>query len=75
MALEPVDIDQCLVDPATYESTILRIYTKRNERGMGFNEVAHGVTYFDAASDRKALSRAIAASIADGSYRPQPVDL
>jgi hypothetical protein len=75
MALEPVDIDRCLVDPATYESTILRIYTKRNERGLGFNEVADGVTYFDAATDRKALARAIAGSIADGSYRTQPVDL
>ncbi|WP_193044278.1 reverse transcriptase family protein [Mycolicibacterium baixiangningiae] len=75
MALEPVDIDRCLVDPATYESTILRIYTKRNERGMGFHEVSDGVTYFDAATDRKALSRAIASSIADGTYRPQPVDL
>lgn len=75
MALEPVDIDRCLVDPGTYESTILRIYAKRNEQGLGFNEVASGVSYFDAATDRKALARAIAGSIADGSYRPQPVDL
>ncbi|BBZ62557.1 hypothetical protein MMON_38580 [Mycolicibacterium monacense] len=75
MALDPVDIDACLVDPATYESTILRIYAKRNERGMGFHDVADGVTYFDAAADRKVLSRAIAASIAEGSYEPQPVDL
>ncbi|MDO3634406.1 RNA-dependent RNA polymerase family protein [Mycolicibacterium arseniciresistens] len=75
MALEPVDIDRCLVDPATYESTILRIYVKRNEQGLGFNEVSSGVSYFDAATDRKKLSRAIAASIADGTYRPQPVDL
>lgn len=75
MALEPVDIAQCLVDPSTYESTILRIYTKRNERGTAFGEVADGVTYFDAATDRKSLSRAIAAGIADGTYRPQPVDL
>ncbi|MCV7170829.1 hypothetical protein H7I41_12990 [Mycobacterium manitobense] len=75
MALEPVDIDRCLVDPATYESTILRIYAKRNEQGLGFNEVSSGVSYFDAATDRKKLSRAIATSIADGTYRPQPVDL
>ncbi|TFV61514.1 hypothetical protein E4P42_01045 [Mycobacterium sp. PS03-16] len=75
MALDPIDIDRCLIDPATYESTILRIYTKRNERGMGFGEVADRVTYFDAAADRKTLSRAIAASIADGTYRPQPVDV
>ncbi|MEV3901734.1 hypothetical protein AB0K11_05365 [Mycobacterium sp. NPDC050551] len=75
MALEPIDIDRCLVDPATYESTILRIYAKRNEQGLGFNEVSSGVSYFDAATDRKKLSRAIAGSIADGTYRPQPVDL
>lgn len=75
MALEPVNIDRWLVDAATYESTILRIYSKRNEQGMGFHEVADGVTYFDAATDRKALSRAIAADIADGSYSPRPVDL
>ncbi|MGA5464426.1 hypothetical protein [Mycobacterium sp. NPDC050041] len=75
MTLEPIDIDRCLVDPATYESTILRIYAKRNEQGLGFNEVSSGVSYFDAATDRKKLSRAIADSIADGTYRPQPVDL
>lgn len=75
MALDPVDIDACLADPATYESTILRIYAKRNERGMGFHDIADGVTYFDAAADRKALSHAIAASIAEGGYEPQPVDL
>ncbi|KMO82847.1 hypothetical protein [Mycolicibacterium chlorophenolicum] len=75
MAPEPVDIDRCMVDPATYESTILRIYTKRNEQGLGFHEIADGVSYFDAATDRKALARAIATSIAERTYRPQPVDL
>ncbi|QZT59640.1 hypothetical protein [Mycolicibacterium austroafricanum] len=75
MALEPVDIERCLVDPKTYDDTILRIYSKRTERGLGFSELSPGVTYFDAASDRGALSRAIAASIAGGTYRPQPVDL
>jgi hypothetical protein len=75
MVLEPVDIDQLLVDPKTFEDTILRLYTKRAERGLGFNEISSGVTYFDAATDRKALSRAIATSIADGTYRPEPVDM
>jgi hypothetical protein len=75
MALDPVDVDRYLVDPATYESTILRIYAKRNEQGLGFHEIADGVSYFDAATDRKALARAIAGSIAEGSYRPRPVDL
>lgn len=75
MLLEPVDISRLIVNPTTYESTILRIYSKRSERGMGFREVAGGVTYFETASDRKSLSRAIARSIADGSYQPQPVDL
>lgn len=75
MPLEPVDIAQQLVDPTTYESTILRIYSKRSERGMGFGEAVDGVTYFEAAADRRALSRAIARSIAAGSYSPQPVDL
>lgn len=73
--LEPVDIDRLLMNPDTYEDTILRIYIKRTERGMGFNEVSDGVSYFDAATDRRALARAIAGSIADGTYRPQPVDL
>ncbi|BBY30617.1 hypothetical protein [Mycolicibacterium sediminis] len=72
---EPVDVGRKLVDPRTYEDTILRIYSKRSERGLGFNDVSDGVTYLDAAADRRALSRAIARSIADGSYRPQPVDL
>lgn len=64
-----------LVDPKTYDETILRLYTKRSERGLGFHEISSGVTYFDAATDRKALSRAIAASIADGTYQPQAVDM
>lgn len=72
---EPIDIARQLVDPRTYESTILRIYAKRSERGMGFGEAVDGVTYFDAATDRRALSRAIARSIDAGSYQPQPVDL
>ena len=75
MPSEPIDIGRRLVDPKTFEDTILRIYSKRSERGMGFNEVSDGVTYLDAAADRRALSRAIARSIADGSYQPQPVDL
>jgi len=72
---EPVDIDERIVDPKTYEDTILRIYSKRSERGLGFSDAADGVTYFAAATDRRGLARAIAASIADGTYRPQPVDL
>ncbi|MBJ7385911.1 MAG: hypothetical protein JHC55_15645, partial [Mycolicibacterium sp.] len=72
MPSEPIDIGRRLVDPKTYEDTILRIYSKRSERGLGFNEVSDGVTYLDAAADRRALSRAIARSIADGTYRPQP---
>lgn len=75
MSLEPLDIAQLLVDPKTYEATILRIYAKRSERGMGFAPAVDGVSYFDAATDRRALSRAIAGSIAEGSYEPQPVDL
>jgi hypothetical protein len=72
---EPIDIGRQLVDPRAYEDTILRIHAKRSERGQGFGEVAAGVTYLDAATDRRALSGAIARSIADRSYRPQPVDL
>ncbi|WP_283615666.1 hypothetical protein [Mycolicibacterium poriferae] len=75
MSAEPVDIRARMSDPATYDEAILRIFIKRSARGLGFAEAAAGVTYFAAATDRRALSRAIAASIEDGSYRPQPVDL
>ncbi|MEH3139811.1 MAG: hypothetical protein PGN37_06430 [Mycobacterium kyogaense] len=74
MSLEPVDIERRLIDPTTYDETILRIYTKRAERGLGHAEFHPHITYFTAAADRRALARAIASSIADATYRPQPVD-
>jgi hypothetical protein len=73
--LEPVDVEARLADPATYEDTILRIFTKRSERGAAFSEAGGGVTYFSAAAERRSLSKAIARSVADGEFRPQPVDL
>mgnify|MGYP003505450614 CR=1 FL=1 len=73
--VEPIDVERSLTDPKTYEDAILRIYEKRRMRGHAFDEVTAGVTYFDTASKRHALGRVIAGSIADGSYRTQPVDL
>lgn len=72
---EPVDVARSLTDPATYDEVILRIFEKRRQRGQAFDEAQDGVSFFQTASDRHTLSRAIAGSIADGSYRTQPVDL
>lgn len=72
---EPVDIARSLNDPATYEDVILRIFAKRQQRGQSFDEADGGVTFFDAVTRRRALARAIAAEVASGQYRPQPVDL
>jgi len=72
---EPVDVEACLADPKTYEDTILRIFAKRSERGAGFSEAQGGVTYFSTAAERDSLSKAIARSVADGEFQPQPVDL
>ncbi len=75
MPAEPVDIRARLADPKTYEDTILAVFTKRSRQGKGFSPAADGITYFAAATDRRALARAIAGSIAEGTYQPQPVDL
>lgn len=72
---EPLDIAGLLTDPKTYEETILRIFAKRSQRGMAFGEAGGGVTYFSTATERQALSRAIASSVINGEYQPQPVDL
>ncbi|MCX2932399.1 hypothetical protein ORI20_19175 [Mycobacterium sp. CVI_P3] len=73
---DPVDIERQLADPKTYEATILRIFTKKRQRGMTFSEVADdGVTYFDTVTNRRTLARVIARSVADGRFQPQPVDL
>lgn len=72
---DPVNIEERLSDPKTYEDTILRIYLKRSQRGLAFGEAAAGVTNFSAGADRRGLAVAIARSIADGAYRPRPVDL
>ena len=72
---EPVDIEACLADAKTYEDTILRIFAKRSERGAGFSEAQGGVTYFSTAAERQSLSKAIARSVSEGEFRPQPVDL
>ncbi|MGV1089462.1 MAG: hypothetical protein ACOYBX_15900, partial [Mycobacterium sp.] len=73
--LEPFDIDRCLADPDTYEEVILRIFGKRRQRGQAFTEADGGVTYFDTATKRRTLARAIAHSVAEGTYQPQPVEL
>jgi len=72
---EPIDIEAQLADPKTYEDTILRIFTKRSERGAGFSEAHNGVSYFSTAADRQSLAKAIARSVTDGEFRPRPVDL
>jgi hypothetical protein len=71
----PLDLERELADPRTYERVILRIFTQRRERGLAFTEAGRGVTYFDAASDRRRLAAAIARSVSAGQYRPRPVDL
>jgi hypothetical protein len=73
--LEPVDIDRCLKDPATYEGVILGIFTKRQQRGQAYTDADGGVTYFDTATNRRSLARALAHSVAAGQYQPKPVDL
>lgn len=72
---EPLDVGRRLADPDTYAEMILKIFVKRRQRGMAFAEAQGGVTYFDTVANRRALARAIAHSVADGSYRTQPVDL
>lgn len=73
--VDPVDIEERLADPKTYEDTILRIFTKRSERGSGFSEAYSGVSYFSTAAERQSLAKAIARSVTDGEFRPRPVDL
>jgi hypothetical protein len=73
--VSPLDLERALADPRTYERVILRIFTQRRERGLAFTEAGRGVTYFDAAADRRRLAAAIARSVSAGHYRPRPVDL
>lgn len=72
---EPVDVERSLTDPATYEDVVLRVFEKSRQRGHAFDEAQDGVSNFDTASHRHSLCRAIAGSIADGTYRTRPVDL
>lgn len=72
---EPVNVEERLADPKTYEDTILRIFSKRSERGAGFSEAHNSVSYFSTAAGRHTLSKAIARSVGGGEFRPQPVDL
>lgn len=73
--VEPVDLDRRLADPDLYEDVILRIYEKRNSRGLAFAEAADGVTYFDTATRRRGFARAIARTVAAGDYHPKAVEL
>ena len=54
---EPVDVEEALANPKTYEDTILRIFTKRSERGAGFSEAFGGVSYFSTAAERRTLGQ------------------
>lgn len=73
--IEPIDIEERLADPKTYENAILRIFARRSKSGLAFSETDGGITYFGAAIERGALAKAIARSVADDDYRTQPVDL
>lgn len=73
--LEPIDIAAEMAKPRTYESTLLRIFGKKRERGQAFHETSHGVTYFSTASNRKKLAKVIARCVVGGQYQPRPVDL
>lgn len=70
-----VDVDRSLADPKTYEDVILKIFAKRSQRGQAFADAGRDVTYFDTAANRRGLARAIAHSVAEGRYEPQPVGL
>jgi hypothetical protein len=72
---EPVDVEQRLADPRIYEDTILRIFTKRSERGLGYAEAYQGVSYFSTAAERRSLARTLARTVTAGEFRPQPVGL
>lgn len=72
---EPVDIERHLADPKTYEDTILRIFAKKSERGLAFDEAGGGVTYLSTVTERRGLARAIARRVASGEYRARPVEL
>ncbi len=73
--VDPIDVAGSLADPSIYDEVILHIFDKRRQRGQAFAEIASGVSYFDTATKRRSLSRALAHSVAAGQYRPQPVDL
>ncbi len=75
MAEEPVDVEAALADPEIYERAILKIFEKRSVRGRAFHEADEGVSYYTAATDRRALAARIAETVAAGAYRPSPVDL
>lgn len=72
---EPVDVERALKRPGTYEDVILRIFTKRRQRGQAFAEADRGVSYFDTVAGRRGLARAIAHDVAEGRYRTAPVGL
>ena len=71
----PLDVGRGLADPATYDEVILRIFEKRRQRGQAYTEALSGVTYCDTATGRRSLSRALARSVGEGDYHPQPVAL
>jgi hypothetical protein len=73
--MEPIDIEGQLADPHTYEDSLLRIFVKKSQRGLGFSEAESGVSYFGTVTGRRTLARTIARGVVDGQYQPWPVDL
>ena len=71
----PVDIEQKLAEPKTYEDSILKIFGKKRLHGMAFGDAEDGVTYFSTATGRRDLARAIARTVATGQYKTQAVGL
>ncbi|MBY0441425.1 MAG: hypothetical protein K2Q25_04715 [Mycobacteriaceae bacterium] len=73
--IKPIDIEERLTNPQTYEDAILRIFRKKSQRGLAFNTADRDVTYLSTATQRRTLAQAIARSVANGQYQPQPVTL
>ncbi|MEO4040127.1 hypothetical protein AAFN47_00800 [Hoeflea sp. CAU 1731] len=73
--VEPVDIEACLRDHSVYEAEILKIFAKRVQSGRTSSDAGPGVSYYRAATDRRALAARIVKTIKAGDYRMSPVDL
>ena len=73
--MKPLNIDNIIADPDSYDQAIRKVFDKKNESNQAFAEAHEGVSYIGTFMQHRSLARALAATVGKGDYQCSPVKL